>query len=317
MLSLSLFFLCSISASILPPLTPCISRARKMTDWLHLYIAGIAFLVFGLVSLVLLFHSQQGKADDNESIFTYLIFAWANFFKPHDKKGEGQQDALESFYKSQATVYDATRRRLLHGREDMLGLVAAQLKHRMENKVFKEGKAIWIDVSFFLFFLFFISHQPGNADECLGRRWHWVSSKRRRVENENPNMRRRYNIEAMAEFLPVDKFFEHVYLVDLSPSLCDIARQRFERLGWKNVTVICQDARSFRLPLRQLDQQSKSGVTSDCADLITLSYSLSMIPGETCPCSAREFLADMTTRLLQRRGLVHLASQADRCFGRL
>jgi len=47
----------------------------------------------------------------------------------------------------QATVYDATRRRLLHGREDMLGLVAAQLKHKIESKEIKAGKAVWVDVS--------------------------------------------------------------------------------------------------------------------------------------------------------------------------
>lgn len=84
----------------------------------------------------------------------------------------------------------------------------------------------------------------------------------------------------MSAFVPVDKFFEHVYLVDLSPSLCEVARQRFERLGWKNVTVICQDARSFRLPERPVDPKLGDGATSDCVDLITMSYSLSMIPGE-------------------------------------
>ena len=96
----------------------------------------------------------------------------------------------------------------------------------------------------------------------------------------NPDAFHRYNIEAMSAFVPVDKFFDHVYLVDLSPSLCNVARQRFERLGWKNVTVLCQDARSFRLPERHIDPQSKSSATSDLADLITMSYSLSMIPGE-------------------------------------
>lgn len=74
-----------------------------------------------------------------------------------------------------------------------------------------------------------------------------------------------YNIEAMGEYVNVDEFFAHVYLVDLSPSLCDVARKRIERLGWTNVTVICQDARAFRLQ----DQD---------ADLATMSYSLSMIP---------------------------------------
>jgi betaine lipid synthase len=36
-------------------------------------------------------------------------------------------------------------------------------------------------------------------------------------------------------------------VVDLSPSLCEMARKRFARLGWTNVKVICQDARAFRL----------------------------------------------------------------------
>jgi betaine lipid synthase len=48
----------------------------------------------------------------------------------------------------QASVYDATRRRLLRGREDMLGLVAAQLKHKVESKEIKAEKAVWVDVSF-------------------------------------------------------------------------------------------------------------------------------------------------------------------------
>lgn len=72
----------------------------------------------------------------------------------------------------------------------------------------------------------------------------------------------------MAANVDVEQYFEHVYLVDLSPSLCEVARQRFARLGWKNVSVFCQDAREFRVP----GQDAK-------ADLITMSYSLSMIPG--------------------------------------
>jgi betaine lipid synthase len=86
----------------------------------------------------------------------------------------------------------------------------------------------------------------------------------------------RYNIEAMNQFLPVESF-SHVYLVDLSPSLLEVARQRFERLGWKNVTVVCQDAREFRLPgvsKGAVETKSQGG-----ADLVTMSYSLSMIPG--------------------------------------
>jgi betaine lipid synthase len=95
----------------------------------------------------------------------------------------------------------------------------------------------------------------------------------------------------MSAFVNVPEFFSSVYLVDFSPSLCDVARKRFERLGWKNVTVVCQDARKFRLEDYELDSQgSRSPQRSPAltyfssnrpehggADLVTMSYSLSMI----------------------------------------
>ena len=95
----------------------------------------------------------------------------------------------------------------------------------------------------------------------------------------------------MSEYVDVENFFSSVYLVDFSPSLCEVARKRFARLGWKNVKVVCQDARTFRLE----DHENVEHVGSDIgftlppsyftedsgsiggADLITLSYSLSMI----------------------------------------
>ena len=70
-------------------------------DWLHVYIAGAAFLVFALVSLVLFVSFQQVKVNLDHGIFTYLKFIWASFLKPHDKQAEDQQGALESFYKTQ------------------------------------------------------------------------------------------------------------------------------------------------------------------------------------------------------------------------
>lgn len=88
--------------------------------------------------------------------------------------------------------------------------------------------------------------------------------------------------------VPVPHFFSKVYLVDLSPSLCEIARKRFARLGW-DIQVICQDARAFRLEDHSDGTEMKSagdvltypmessGPRSQ-ADLITMSYSLSMIP---------------------------------------
>lgn len=74
-----------------------------------------------------------------------------------------------------------------------------------------------------------------------------------------------YNIEVMDKLVGISDLFEHVYLIDLSPSLCEVARQRVKQFGWTNVSILCQDARAMQ-------SQAKT------ADLVTMSYSLSMIP---------------------------------------
>ena len=74
-----------------------------------------------------------------------------------------------------------------------------------------------------------------------------------------------YNIEVMDKLVGLETSFAHVFLVDFSPSLCAIAKGRVNRFGWRNVTVLCQDARTVQCP-------------PGTADLITMSYSLSMIP---------------------------------------
>jgi betaine lipid synthase len=98
----------------------------------------------------------------------------------------------------------------------------------------------------------------------------------------------------MARFVNVPEFFSSVYLVDFSPSLCDVARTRFEKLGWKNVHVVCEDARKFRLEDYETDGSGSGAQTPSAsssavgyfsprraqhggADLVTMSYSLSMI----------------------------------------
>ncbi|TWU71584.1 hypothetical protein ED733_001863 [Metarhizium rileyi] len=218
--------------------------------------AGLAIAVFGGIALSRL--SSRFKTDDDEApglVQSFFLFFYSSFIKPHqgDSKSN-QQDALESFYKKQAGAYDSTRKVLLRGREDMLGLVAAQLKSK-DDQATAAGKnqkgRIWVDIG-------------------GGTGW---------------------NIEAMSRFVNVPEFFTSVYLVDFSPSLCEVARKRFSRLGWQNVTVICEDARKFRLenyetgtspaqnPLRSsvlsyFKQRSEHGG----ADLVTMSYSLSMIP---------------------------------------
>lgn len=106
---------------------------------------SITVLAIGiLVSFVLLRAFASSKAFATvEQVFR---FCYNCFLKPHTRGKSGtQQDALESFYSAQASIYDATRSRLLHGREDMLGLVSAQLKQRIEAGTLP-SKPIWVDV---------------------------------------------------------------------------------------------------------------------------------------------------------------------------
>ncbi|KAI9764843.1 MAG: hypothetical protein M1840_007989 [Geoglossum simile] len=208
------------------------------------WLAVLAVAIFATV----LFSSK----DDSGYLHTlnsYLTFFYASFLKP--RSGDSQQDAMESFYEIQARAYDTSRRKLLRGREDMLGLAAAQLKLRVEQSCVN-SRPIWVDI------------RGGTS----------------------------YNIEAMSSHLPVAEFFSSIYLVDLSPSLCKVARRRFARLGWTNVKVVCQDARSFRLWDHETNKgesevvhtskaagfPGNSVVPTKKADLLTMSYSLSMIP---------------------------------------
>lgn len=130
----------------------------------------------------------------------------------------------------------------------MLGLVAAQLKYKSDRGVYMQRKPIWVDIG-------------GGTG---------------------------YNIEAMQAYVDVPNFFEKVFLVDLSPSLLQVARRRFNRLGW-DVEIVCQDARTFRLEdymhkFYQDDTMFKMhySFTRTGADLVTMSYSLSMIPDYYC-----------------------------------
>ncbi|OWP02301.1 hypothetical protein B2J93_1263 [Marssonina coronariae] len=100
------------------------------------------------------------------------------------------------------------------------------------------------------------------------------------------------NIEAVSEFIDVGEFFSSVYLADFSPPLCEVSRKRFARLAWKNVKVVCQDARKFCLEDHEILDRDVDDIgfalplsyfwennsASFGADLVTLSYSLSVIP---------------------------------------
>ncbi|KAI9684147.1 MAG: hypothetical protein M1829_003417 [Trizodia sp. TS-e1964] len=227
----------------------------SFSNWIprdpYIQIYGIAIVLALLIIIVFLASAPKADTDQSSGLVAYLTFFYVSFLKPHTGDlSNSQQDALESFYRAQASVYDATRKSLLRGREDLLGLLAAQLKYRAASSHGAKPRRVWVDIG-------------GGTG---------------------------YNIEAMGDFVSVPDFFTAVYLVDFSPSLCDVARKRFERLGWKNVKVVCQDARAFRLEDHEpvaLDSKvipssppSYFSTQRTCqgADMITMSYSLSMIP---------------------------------------
>lgn len=80
----------------------------------------------------------------------------------------------------------------------------------------------------------------------------------------------------MNEVFPLREYFRAIYIVDLSPSLCNIARERVRRLHLADlVYVLCDDAVSFDLP----NFPNAEGNV----DLITMSYSFSMMPSYYVP----------------------------------
>lgn len=94
--------------------------------------------------------SFQDSTSQNPGLFkSFFLFFYSSFVKPHQGDAKGtQQEALESFYKTQAGAYDTTRKILLRGREDMLALVAAQLeaKAKLAPTSSNTPKRIWVDV---------------------------------------------------------------------------------------------------------------------------------------------------------------------------
>ena len=124
--------------------------------------------------------------------------------------GNTHEERLESFYKGQAGGYDAFRRRLLHGREEMFSRLPAV------------PGGVWVDLG------------AGTGE----------------------------NAERWGERLPQ---FSQVYLVDLSSSLLRVAGERVQARGWSNVTTVHADATKFLPP-------------GGGADVVTMSYSLTMIP---------------------------------------
>ena len=114
----------------------------------------------------------------------------------------------------------------------------------------------------------------------------------------------------MDKYIPIQTF-DHIYLVDLCEPLLRVARERFERKGWKNITVLCQDACNFNLP------EWKDGIDpKGSVSLVTLSYSLSMVRFPTLHVSRRSKSAVDTQFLppFRPHKSCHLAYRGiDRC----
>ena len=69
------------------------------------------------------------------------------------------------------------------------------------------------------------------------------------------------NIDMMTDYMDIGKF-EKIYMVDLCGPLCEVAREKVEKRGWKNVEVVEGDVCDF-VPEK------------GTAKLVTFSYSLS------------------------------------------
>lgn len=176
---------------------------------------AIAFSVISLALIPLLLSAKS------KTLIQFCYYCFIAPFTPSSKKkaksSTGQQSALEAFYEAQATIYDATRKTLLHGREESLQLAACHVQ--------KKKELVWVDVG-------------------GGTGW---------------------NVEFMNSILPLMDNFKAIYIVDLSPSLLEVAKTRFDALGITNVHCVLEDACTFSVP-------------HESVDLITFSYSLSMIP---------------------------------------
>jgi S-adenosylmethionine-diacylgycerolhomoserine-N-methlytransferase len=125
-------------------------------------------------------------------------------------RGRTHQERLEAFYHDQADAYDDFRKRLLHGREEMMQALELPACGRLLDMGGGTGS----------------------------------------------------NVAALGERRSV---LEKITVVDLCPSLLETARQRIAKEGWSNVDTALADVTAF---------QPEGGP----ADVITFSYSLTMIP---------------------------------------
>jgi S-adenosylmethionine-diacylgycerolhomoserine-N-methlytransferase len=148
-------------------------------------------------------------------------------------RGADHAARMESFYGGQAEAYDDFRRRLLKGRQELWNLIPAP------------AGGTWLDMG---------GGTGGNLD-YFGRE----GSGFRAQGSETGNQERGAGVSP-ARLAGLEK----IYVLDLSPSLLKVARQRIADRGWTNVETVEADATTFRPPAP--------------VDVVTFSYSLTMIP---------------------------------------
>ncbi|KXS16212.1 hypothetical protein M427DRAFT_69527 [Gonapodya prolifera JEL478] len=320
--------------SFLAPRWGSVSKAAqgvKVPDAVHqLAPSEIGPIAFGSLLLAIVFLLSAIYLTYDSQIKPTIVFAWNVFLKPlvqlwTHHHGD-HQARLEAFYKDQASVYDQTRRRLLRGRSTMLKLAAAQLKQYYPAKdhptplsiASLEEKSLHTTSYKRQLYRSLASEIPKalppaskGTEEVDGSASPEVLpsppdspevganiglggvSGKTKVAWVDVGGGTGENIERMNAFYHVSNF-DVVYLVDITPSLCEVARRRFERLGWANVRVICGDAEKFEIPAED------GGAEGVEVALITLSYSLSML--ETIfP------IVDALSQLLSLTGIIAVA----------
>eukprot|EP00966_Prymnesium_polylepis_P190190 4407014-Prymnesium_polylepis.2 len=132
----------------------------------------------------------------------------------HRVRGDTLKERLDSFYADQAEGYDSFRKRLLHGREEMISEVAE-----------RASGGILVDM--------------GGGTGA--------------------------NLDMLGDEVVMS--FAKIYIVDLCAPLMEMAKRRCAERGWHNVEVVEGDATTW-VPDEGLGK----------VDVITFSYSLSMIP---------------------------------------
>jgi betaine lipid synthase len=82
-----------------------------------------------------------------------------------------------------------------------------------------------------------------------------------------------FNIEKMNENFPISNF-DKIYCVDIAPTMCKFAENRFAKLGWRNVVVVCSSAENFCISESDLHVEGQKDLE---IVLATFSYSLTMM----------------------------------------